>query len=353
MQRSNGDVFFSNTICQNLKKAYPSCKLDLLVNDDTLQIASLIPFINKIHFFSYKQKEVNRFEQEKLLISKIFRAYDLSINLTASDRSVAYAIFASSYSISAIEETLSKSWWKKLLLSEYYKFDSQEHILLNNFKVLDKLGIKHNQELLEIPLEKKDFHNLFIKFPKLSRQKFIIFHPGAQYNYKVYTERNRNDLLSLLDELGIKIVITGSNSTIDQQISNSLPKLDNLINLIGKTTLKDFIVLSKLSEAYIGMDTLNMHIAASQNKRIFAIFGPTNIRMWSPWSNMAKNTALQDQALNSYGLNSVFQAELSCVACGKAGCNDNHFYSDCLDHIKPESIFVEVEKYLLTSKKKQ
>ena len=49
-----------------------------------------------------------------------------------------------------------------------------------------------------------------------------------------------------------------------------------------------YFALSELSLAYIGMDTLNMHIAAAQNKRIFAIFGPTNLTMWSPWSNELK-----------------------------------------------------------------
>jgi len=93
------------------------------------------------------------------------------------------------------------------------------------------------------------------------------------------------------------------------------------------------------------MDTLNMHIAAAQNKRIFAIFGPSNLNMWSPWSNQLGLSAKRDKPIQSYGNITIFQANMPCVACGKAGCNDNHGNSDCLDNINPENIFSEVKDW--------
>jgi heptosyltransferase-3 len=145
--------------------------------------------------------------------------------------------------------------------------------------------------------------------------------------------------------LGISILITGSNNQIDLDIKKRLPKLPNVIDLIGETSIEDFFALSKLSLGYVGMDTLNMHIAASQNKRIFAVFGPTNLRMWSPWSNQLRLSATQDRPIQSYGNVTIFQANMACVACGKAGCNDKHGNSDCLDNIDPLIIFNEVKKW--------
>ena len=69
-------------------------KIDLIVNDDTLPVARLLLHINFIYRFSYKKKRENRWKQEKDIITSVFRKYDLSINLTASDRSVLYAFFA-------------------------------------------------------------------------------------------------------------------------------------------------------------------------------------------------------------------------------------------------------------------
>jgi heptosyltransferase-3 len=103
--------------------------------------------------------------------------------------------------------------------------------------------------------------------------------------------------------------------------------------------------LSELSLAYIGMDTLNMHIAAAQNKRIFAIFGPTNLTMWSPWSNQLQKSATEDKPTQSYGNITIFQANMPCVACGQAGCDNLHGKSECLDHISPKVVFDEVKNW--------
>ena len=91
-----------------------------------------------------------------------------------------------------------------------------------------------------------------------------------------------------------------------------------------------------------------MHIAASQNKRIFAIFGPTNLKMWSPWSNELKTSATVDMPVQTYSKNTIFQADMPCVACGLAGCDNKHGKSDCLYKIRPISIFNEVEKKKIT-----
>ena len=56
IQRSNGDVFLSQSLISSIYKHYNSPQIDLLVNDDTLQIAKLMQFINYIHTFSYKKK---------------------------------------------------------------------------------------------------------------------------------------------------------------------------------------------------------------------------------------------------------------------------------------------------------
>jgi heptosyltransferase-3 len=350
IQRSNGDVLLSSTLIIELYRHYESPLIDLLVNDDTYSLAKLLPRINNIYQFSYKKKQDSRFIQEKEIIFTIFKKYDLSINLTASDRSVFYAILAAKKSISAIEKDLKKSWWKKFLLSDYYYFDTDTHILINNLKSLKLLKINHELVHKCPNIPNKNMIRVKKLLNKHHIKDFIIFHPSAQYKYKIYQESLRDELLLDLSTLGITIVITGSVSKIDSDIKKTLPKIPNVVDLIGETTLGDYLALSELSMAYIGMDTLNMHIAASQNKQIFAIFGPTNLKMWAPWSNILKTSAEFDMPIQNYANITIFQADMHCVACGKAGCNDNHGHSDCLDNINPKTIFKEFESWHLKSK---
>ena len=353
IQRSNGDVFFSSSLVAALRDHYPLSKIDLLVNDDTIPIAKLIPYINKIHYFSYAKKKSNRWLQEKKIISKIFKKYDLSINLTASDRSVIYSLLAGKISISPVEKSLKKSWWKKLLLSHFYFFDKKNHILINNLKPLKLLNIKSQNIHKPIVASEIITNNVKTKLRLKKIKDFLIFHPSSQYEYKNYPQYLRNELLKYLNDLGVSILITGGNSLIDSTIKQQIPLLQNIIDFIGETSIEEYIALSELSIGYIGMDTLNMHIAASQNKRIFAIFGPTNLKMWSPWSNQLQCCAIQDKPIQNYGNITIFQADMPCVACGKAGCNDSHGESKCLYKIEPKIIFNEVSNWYLNIGKKE
>ncbi len=345
IQRSNGDVFLSASLIQQLQKNFQPCTIDLLVNDDTLAIAKILPHISNIHTFSYTNKKEKKWYQEKNIFKKIYKKYDLSINLTASDRSVLYCILASNRSISAIEKEAKKSWWKKIFLSHYYIFDNKKHILLNNLEPLKSLDINKVDTRVSLNINSSKISEIRGKLNKLKISKFFIFHPSAQYSYKIYPQHLRNQLLSLLNELNVPIIVTGGKSHIDIEINKTLPTLSNVTSWIGKTSIEDCIALSSLSDGYIGMDTLNMHIAAFYNKRIFAIFGPTNLSMWAPWSNELQVSTATNIPLQTYGNISIFQADLACVACGKAGCDDKHGKSECLDHISPLSVFNEVRNW--------
>jgi len=346
IQRSNGDVFFSGSLINNLKKYFLDCQIDLLINDDTIQIAKIIPGINKIINFSYKKKDSNRWKQEREIFKKIYRKYNLAINLTASDRSVLYSIIAANKSVSAVEEKNAKSWWKKLFLTHFYTFDTNKHIIENNLKPLEFFGIKYEKKVSSIPVSRNCLIDVSNKLKNLDVENFLIFHPSSQYNYKIYPQEKRNKLLNLLEKLEIPIIVSGGNSKIDLQIKDTIPKGRNIINLIGETSIEEFIGLSHLSMGYIGMDTLNMHIAASQNKRVFAIFGPTNLKMWSPWSNISMSSTNGDSHIHEYENITIFQADFPCVPCGKAGCNDRHDESLCLNHIDPELVYRKVRNFI-------
>jgi len=347
IQRSNGDVFLSASLIQNLQQSFQPDAIDLLVNDDTLPIAQTLPFIHQIHTFSYHKKKENKWKQEKEIIKKIYRKYDLSINLTASDRSVIYALLASKKAISAVEENNIKSWWKKILLKFHYNFEVKKHILLNNLKPLQLLDIEVSNQQPSPQYSNSAAISIKNRLNKLNVTQFIIFHPSAQYQYKIYSQKLRDELLGLLNQLNIPIIVTGGFNEIDNKIKSSLPELENIIDFIGETSIEEYIALSKLSQGYIGMDTLNMHIAAAQNKRIFAIFGPTNLTMWSPWSNKLELSAKVNKPLQTYGNVTIFQAGMPCVACGNKGCDNNGIISECLNNISPVVIFKEIEEWFL------
>lgn len=348
IRRSNGDVFLSSPLKDELQRYYPDAQIDYLVNAETVAIAKTIPGIHTIFTYDHGWKKkgiVERIKREVKLFKMIFGSYDLAINLTANDRGVLYASLAAKVSVSAVEPQSGKSWWKRIFLTHSFEVNSNRHILEHNMMPLKSLGLNFDRIEVKTNYGKEALTELE-NLPFDLNLPFLIFHPSAQFDYKIYPKSLRNSLLQLLDTLEIPIVITGGNSEIDRKISSEIPYLKNGYDLIAKTSLQGYIALCDHAAAYIGMDTLNMHIAAAQNIPVFAIFGPTLPAVWSPWSNQAQCYTKESKPLQKYGDITLFQADMPCVACGLAGCDDQNGRSDCLYNIDPNVIFREVSKWL-------
>ncbi len=348
IRRSNGDVLLASPLIQHLHEHYPEAVIDLLVNDDTLGVAKALQPIRQILVYSYRWKTLPKWERLQKtfgLMRVLLRRYDLAISLTATDSSVLYALLAARHAISTIEAESRKNWWKKRLLTGYYLPDPARHTLLNNLEPLRLLGIPVGKIVPTVHHSASSKAAVLAKLQAATIGQFIIFHPSAQYGYKVYPEALRHALLQQLSGLGIPIVVTGAQTALDLQIKATLPVLANVYDWIGATSLDEYIALSNLSLAYVGGDTLNMHIAAAQNKRVFAIFGPTLLGVWSPWSNALQCNATHSQPQQIYGNITVFQADMPCVPCGKKGCDDQQGNSECLQRIEPSKIFAEVNTW--------
>lgn len=347
IRRSLGDVLATSPIINALYENDSHVQIDLLVNEDTYGMARAIRHVRKVLRYDYgwwDRGSINGIKNEFLLFKKIIKKYDLAISLTANERSTIYAIMAGRVSIAATDVVLDNSWWRRVLLSSTCKYKPNCHIILNNLATIKSLGIPVKKiHLSACYSDTADNHVRYI-LDKSGVDKFLIFHPSARYEYKVYPRNLRNKLLRFLNSLGIPIVITGGQSNIDLKIAKELPELKNIYNFIGKTSLEEAIALTNLSLGYIGMDTFNMHIAAAFNKKIVAIFGPTLPQMWSPWSNSLQTHAHDNnKSIQRYGEITLIRADTGCVSCGLAGCEDTSNHSKCLDAIAPEIIFEEVK----------
>ncbi len=85
------------------------------------------------------------------------------------------------------------------------------------------------------------------------------------------------------------------------------------------------------------------HSAAALNKRILGICGLTLSQAWSPWSNALQRRFQTNATIQTYGNITLFQTDMPCVACGKAGCDDRYSKSNCFYAIEPEAIFNEAK----------
>ncbi len=349
IRRSNGDVLLTSPLINALGRNFPQARIDLLVNQDTLEIAKLLKQVHAVRTYSYRRQEEgfgSFLYRELALIRSVFRKYDLAISLTANDRSNVYAFLAGRTSIGESEGTWKRLWWRRALLSHVHVFRPDRHILFNNLAPLDILGIPYNRADVTLRYSEAARERMAALLAEAGINEFILFHPVARFGFKIYPRELRDQLLEGMNGLGIPIVITGGKGPLDMQVSGELPALSHCYNFIGKTTFEEFAALVDLSMGYVGMDTVNMHMAAALGKRVFAVFGPTKPFQWAPWSNSLQVHAHESQPVQTYGNITLFQADMPCVPCGLAGCDDNDGIAECLYRIPPERIFAEIDEWI-------
>jgi len=133
----------------------------------------------------------------------------------------------------------------------------------------------------------------------------------------------------LIGELGLKVIITGSDSDAALiKEAKGLMKQKPIV-AAGEFTLKQFGALSRRLDLFITADTGPLHIAnASGAKKIITLFGPTDPAVTGPYP--------QGNAV-------ILKKDVGCkIPCYKVDCKDNR----CMAAITPEEVLGQVKLIL-------
>jgi heptosyltransferase-2 len=147
---------------------------------------------------------------------------------------------------------------------------------------------------------------LFKENAIVQNDSLIAIHLGAGFPSKRWpTERFSELIEKILKRYSAKIVLVGGEEEIS--LAKSLGLSDNfgLINAIGKTSIKQLAALLKRCILFVGADSGVMHIAATQNTPIVAIWGGQNKPVhWKPFTDNVV----------------VVYREVECSPCGLRKC---------------------------------
>jgi ADP-heptose:LPS heptosyltransferase len=117
-----------------------------------------------------------------------------------------------------------------------------------------------------------------------NKSSFAILQPGTAYDSKRWPLEHFVALGKMLVNDGFHLLITGSESErslaegIKTQIGNDCTITS------GELSFRETIVLLTFSDVIVTADTALMHAAASLNRKVYALFGPTNPVETGPYS---------------------------------------------------------------------
>jgi len=320
--RHHGDVLMATPVFQVLKKHIPHAQIDAYIYTETMPMLDGHPAIHDFILYDKSKKTLSSELKRLWQIRK--KGYDLVINLTEGDRG-ALAAWASGAKVRVgVDPEGSGMWGKKQMYTHLSKIcPNPRHAVERNLDVLRSISIFPSSEDRELFFKTDPNYE-----PPL--EDYVLIHPVSRWLFKCLPAAKMAKLIHILAKRGEKIILTSSPNSKEQQMLSTIELLCpdiELINLGGKTSLKQLGTLIKNAKLLITVDSVPLHIASALKAPCIAIFGPTSEVNWAPYRNPNARVVVQN---------------MPCRPCYRPGCADSG-KSDCLETLEVSSVVDELK----------
>jgi len=346
--RHHGDVLLTSPVFSNLQAAIPQAEIHAMVYKDTVPMLEGHPAIQKFLSYDRGWKKLGFFGKmlkELALLKEVRKEkYDLVINLTEGDRG-AIAAFVSGAKICVGIDPEGKGFrGKRKIYSHLVKnCKTPRHTVEKNLDALRRIGIFPTPEerdlFFSFPAESiKRVHQLLEEnglSPQDSRGYFLL-HPVSRWKFKCWPTSLVAKLIQDLHQRGEKIVISASPDASELQMVDEIltlvPEVP-VLNLAGKTSLKELGALIEMSRCLVCVDSVPLHMSSALKTPTVVLFGPTSEINWGPWQNQKARVVTQD---------------LPCRPCFMDGCGGSK-KSDCLLTLPVRRVLSVIDSIALES----
>ena len=319
-----GDLIISQSVLKYLKKEYINCSIDIIVRPDLIEIAKMMPEVNKVYSLDIDHNSLGLAKRYRLAKTIKKNLYTSSIILPNSFKSAIIPWLANIPIRIGYKREL-----RSILLTQKYSLAKHENTMVNRYL---KLVNSSYSECL------RPFLNIDMNTLELTRKKYIISNsrkniflcPEAEYGVAKRWPINKwIELAKYFEENNHNVYLIGKDKNLERQYKSIL-KIDSITSLLGKTSLTEATYLLSLADLAVTNDSGLMHITASLDTKLISIFGSSSPFYTPP--------LMKDM------LGEVIYKGLKCSPCFKRECPLDHL--NCLNNISVDEIFKKSLKYL-------
>ncbi len=313
---SFGDIIQANPVLQAIKTKWKDSLVDWLVFTQWKHVVELFSNINNVKCWDRKGGIKSFF---KILKECNKENYDLVIDLQGLLRTAIFCRLLKAKQKIGVSGMKELSW---LFLKEPYKRDKNENAVIRNLNSLSYITKEKYVPCFDIKINEMPY-NLLNQFAVKKDDKIVAFIPFSRGKTKTWNSDNYVVLANMIKSLSkkIKIIVLGSQKDYGKIVS------DNIIDLCGKTDIKELSQILSVCDLAIGADTGAMHLANAIGIKNVFIFGGSDIKETAPYGNNAK----------------VITSNLSCSPC-RGKCKFDK--EKCLEEIKPNKVFESVKEWI-------
>ena len=329
---SLGDVIHALPFLNAVKKTFPDSEVDWVISKNLMGILEDNPLINELisldkdSWKSVKKLPETLSELSSLRKTLKSRHYDIVVDLQGLLRSGLIAFSTPTTLKIGFDDAREGS---RFFYDRKVPVKESAHAVDKCLEIAK--AIKADTKRVKFPLHINDASKIQIKKIIGNIKEYLVIVPSARWASKRWPAEN---FAQLIKKLSIPCIITGSKGDKKrvQKIIGLLSKKtsDKIIDLCGKTDLKELAALLAGAKAVVTNDTGPMHIAAALNVPVVAIFGPTDPVKTGPYK-WQTNRKLK-----------VIKVDVPCSPCRKKQCRE----LICMNKLDVDTVYRELKEYL-------
>ena len=301
-----GDVVHTIPVLVKLRARYPRARIDWLITPENAEVVRHHPALSNVVLFA--RRDFSKPGQKWRatlgffdLLKQIRRAkYDLVVDMHGQVRSALFALISGarvrigfdrpiefSRTISAEHDlkNVPNRGWRGAREGSWIAYTHRIPIPTLDVHAIDRylwvgslLGFDDEPPDLAIHLSPETIHNvdrLLDEHGVPAGKPLVVLVPGTIWETKHWTIEGFAGVAREFLREGFAVALAGTkrDETRCQQIAAAAP---GTINLCGKTTPADLAGLIQRAEVAVTNDSGSMHVAASLDKPMVSVFGPTN-----------------------------------------------------------------------------
>lgn len=323
-----GDAVMATPLIVDLKNALPESQITLMCQGAINQLFLHEPLINGMIAFKKPSGFIHRVHQSQLIHDLRKGEFDIGI-LTTNSFSSAWWFYRG-----GIPRRIGfRDRGRSFLLTDPVSFPKNresQHLIKTYKELLSPLGIplSDTPTRLVVTEEEKNSALSLLKKEGFNSGKIVGINPGAAYgSAKCWLpERFRKLAEDLIKDKSTFVVFYGdaSQRAMIDGITNDLGP--QVINLSGKTTLRELMAFISLSNVFVSNDSGPLHMAYALKIPVVAIFGPTSEIISGP-----------------QGKSLTIHKHVECSPCFKRTCPIDH---RCMTQIKTDEVYDAVKRLL-------
>lgn len=325
---SLGDILHTLPFAAALRQRFPQARITWLVHP---QFAGFVPdppvidevlYFDKVKFNKMGLAEKLKYfcEMRSLLHSKHF---DLVIDMQGLFKSAVLAAISGCSNRIGYAEMREGSGLVSRAISGAHVHD---HVIERYLDVARYLGAKVDSlEDVQFPLPdlSRETDAVQAKLRELGWDggSYVVIVPGARWQTKEWPVEHYISLARKITAEGASVALAGGpdDAPKGKAIAAGVASA-KVLDMTGKTSLRELAALIKGCSVYISADTGPLHFAAALKKPLVAMYGPTKADRTGPYGS-DKSTVLLSPA--------------ACAGCLKKSCANWH----CMHDITPDEVY--------------